>query len=72
MASLLSSKATETIRKAGKNPITFKRGGLHRHTHTPMGQKIPDSKVRKAMAGGFGPEAKKEAMFDKNVLTGGR
>lgn len=72
MASLLSSKVTETIHKKGKSPITFHRGGLHRNTHTPMGQKIPASKVRKALSGGFGPEAKKEAQFDKNVLTGGR
>lgn len=61
---------TETIRKKGKKPITFHPGGLHASTHTPKGQPIPASKVKAALAGSYGPKAKKQAQFKKNVLTG--
>lgn len=61
---------TVTMRKKGKKPITWKKGGLHTTTHTPQGQKIPQSKIKKALAGGYGPKGKKQAQFDKNVLTG--
>jgi hypothetical protein len=55
-----------TIKKKGKKPIKFKKGGLHRSTNTPMGKKIPASKIRAAKAGRYGPKAKKQA----NLATG--
>ena len=62
--------ATETLEptKKGEHKITFHKGGLHESTGTPMGQKIPVNKIRRAMAGGFGLKAKKQAEFMKNVL----
>jgi hypothetical protein len=64
--------AKETIKptKKGQKPITFTKGGLHRSTGTPSGKKIPAKKVAKAAAGGYGPKAKKQALFKRNVLTG--
>ena len=59
-----------TIKAPGKKPITFQPGGLHASTGTPMGQKIPPAKMARAMSGGYGPKAKKQAQFAKNVLTG--
>ncbi|PWT75775.1 MAG: hypothetical protein C5B59_07945 [Bacteroidetes bacterium] len=58
----------KTIHKAGKKPIHFHPGGLHESTHTPMGQKIPASKRAAALAGKYGPKAKAQALFAKNVL----
>lgn len=57
-----------TIHKAGKKPITFSKGGLHRSTNTPSGQKISSSKMSKALSGGYGAKARKQAEFAKNVL----
>lgn len=54
----------------GQKPISFKAGGLHSSTGTPQGQKIPATKVKKALSGDFGGKAKKQANFKKNVLTG--
>jgi len=62
----------ETIQKKGKKPITFEKGGLHKSTQTPMGEKIPASKMQKAASGGYGAKAKKQAMFAKNVLKKGK
>ena len=61
---------TLTPTKKGQHPITFREGGLHASTNTPPDQKIPAAKKAKALAGGFGPKAKQEAQFAKNVLTG--
>jgi len=70
----LAKKEYTTLKptKKGQKPIRFEKGGLHKSTGTPMGQKIPKSKIAKAAAGGYGPKAKKQAQFAKNVLTGGR
>lgn len=54
----------------GQKKITFKQGGLHVTTGTPLGQKIPDSKIAAALAGHYGPKGKQQAMFMHNVLTG--
>jgi hypothetical protein len=64
--------ATRTIKptKKGQKGITFKVGGLHKSTGTPMGKPIPAAKKEEAAEGEFGPKAKKQAMFAKNVLTG--
>jgi hypothetical protein len=53
--------------KAGQKPIKFSKGGLHRSTNTPMGQKIPASKVQAAAAGRYGPKAKKQAALAKGL-----
>ena len=63
----------ETIKpsKEGQKKITFSKGGLHRSTHTPAGEKIPAKKKAEALSGKFGKKAEKQAQFAKNVLTGG-
>ena len=43
------------------------KGGLHRSTGTPEGEKIPAKKMEKAEAGGFGPKAKKEANLARTL-----
>ncbi len=65
---------TKTIqpKEAGQKPITFHPGGLHASTHTKPGEKIPASKWKAALAGRYGPKAKKQANFARNVLTGGK
>lgn len=57
-----------TIHKEGEKPLHFKAGGLHASTHTPAGEKIPAAKREAALRGAYGPKAKKQAMFAKNVL----
>jgi hypothetical protein len=64
------AKRTIKPTKKGQKPITFQEGGLHRSTGTPPSKKIPAKKMSKAAAGGYGPKAKKQAQFAKNVLTG--
>lgn len=61
-----------TMRAKGKKPVTFTKGGLHRSTHTPMGQKIPAAKMRAAKAGKYGPKAVKQANMATGMLAAGR
>jgi len=62
-----------TIKAPGKKPLTFTKGKLHRLLGVPQGEKIPQSKVRAALAGKYGPEAKKAAVFAfKGPLKKGR
>lgn len=56
--------------KKGQKPITFKQGGEHASLGVPAGDKIPAKKKAEAAAGKFGPKAKKQEQFRKNVLTG--
>lgn len=63
-------KKTLKPTKEGQHKITFTEGGLHQSTGTPMGEKIPRWKIMKALSGGFGPKAQKQARMMKNVLTG--
>lgn len=65
-------KKMKIIKKKGKPEIKFHPGGLHESTNTPQGEKIPSSKVSEALAGDYGEKAKKQALFAKNVLTGGK
>lgn len=51
----------------GKKPITFKKGGLHKSTGTPAGEKIPESKLKAAASGKYGPKAKKQAALAKGL-----
>lgn len=66
---MVKKKVTLPAQK-GQKPISFTPGGLHASTGTPKGQPIPASKRKKALAGGFGPKARKQAQFAKNVLKG--
>lgn len=70
MARKTSKTTTLRPKKPGQKKITFTKGGLHASTGTPQGKKIPAAKMKKALAGGYGPKAKKQAQFRKNVLTG--
>jgi hypothetical protein len=60
------------ISSPGQKPITFQKGGLHESTDTPSGDKIPSEKVKAALSGSYGPKAKRQALFMRNVLTGGK
>lgn len=68
----MGAKVTLKPTKKGQKKITFKAGGLHQSTGTPVGQKIPAAKKAAALAGKLGPKAKAQANFAKNVLTGKR
>lgn len=64
---------TQVIKKAGKKPLSFKKGGLHAQLGVPQGQPIPVSKKKAALAGKYGPLAKKRAVFAfKGALATGR
>lgn len=60
------------ISSPGQKPIEFQKGGLHASTDTPAGDKIPAAKVAAAASGKLGAKAKKQALFMRNVLTGGK
>lgn len=63
---------TVTIKAKDKKPLKFEKGGLHESTGTPQGEKIPAKKMQKALAGGYGEKAQKQARFAKNVLAKGQ
>lgn len=63
---------TQVIKAPGKKPIAFKKGSLHQALGVPQGKKIPASKMAAAAAGKYGSEAKKKALFAKNVLAKGQ
>lgn len=64
---------TVVMSQKGKKPIRFRRGALHEQLGVPMGEPIPASKKRKALAGGYGALAKKRAAFAfKGALAAGR
>ena len=58
----------KVIHKKGKPAIKFHEGGLHATTHTPMGEKIPESKIAAAKRGAYGWKGVKEVNFMHNVL----
>jgi hypothetical protein len=43
------------------------KGKLHRATKTPLGEKIPASKMKAALAGKYGTAARKEAQAAHNI-----
>jgi len=64
---------TVVIKKKGKKPLAFKKGALHKALGVPLDQPIPESKKRAALAGKYGPEVKKMAVFAfKGALAKGR
>lgn len=58
----------KVIHKKGKKAIHFNEGGLHATTHTPQGDKIPESKIAAAARGEYGAKGKKQVAFMHNVL----
>lgn len=59
----------KTIAKQGNKPaIHFKEGGEHASLGVPAGQKIPAAKRAAALAGNYGPKAKAQELFARNVL----
>lgn len=69
---MAAKKKTQTIKSAGKDPVTFEKGGLHRSLGVPQGQKIPAKKVAAAARGEYGPKAQKQANMAKGMLAAGR
>lgn len=64
---------TTTMRAPGKEPITFRRGALHRALGVPENQPIPAGKKQAALAGRYGPKVKRMAVFAfKGPLATGR
>lgn len=68
----MGTKETIPPMEKGQKPITFHAGGLHQKLGVPQGTKIPAEKMKNALDGLYGPEAKKEAEFKHNVLKGKR
>ena len=61
------------LKKPGKPKISFKKGALREQLNVPEGKKISASKKSSALAGKYGPLAKKRAIFAfKTVLAEGR
>lgn len=56
-------KVDKWIQKTG---VDQNKGGLHRATHTPMGEKIPAAKIE-AAAHSQDPHVRHMAQFAKNV-----
>ena len=62
-----------TIKATGKKPLTFQKGALHRDLGVPEGEPIPVEKREAALAGQYGPLAKKRANFAfRGALAAGR
>lgn len=63
----------KTISAKGKPPIKFHPGALHEQLGVPQGEPIPSGKKAAALAGKYGPLAKKRANFAfKGALAAGR
>lgn len=65
---MAASKAKKVVDRWAKK--AFKpshKGRLHRATGTPLGKKIPEAKMKAALAGKFGSAARKEAQAAHNV-----
>jgi len=64
---------TQVIKAAGKKPIAFEKGALHKALGVPQGENIPASKKAAALAGRYGPKVKRMAVFAyKGALAKGR
>lgn len=65
---MADSKAAKVVKHWMKK--AFKpshKGRLHRLTGTPLGQKIPEAKMRAALAGKYGKAGIKEAQLAHNA-----
>jgi len=64
---------TFSLKGRGKKPATFKKGALHRQLDVPQDKPIPPGKKKAALAGEYGPLAKKRATAAfKGILKKGR
>jgi hypothetical protein len=64
---------TVVIKDKGKKPMGFKKGGLHQSLNVPQDQPIPAGKKAAALAGKYGPLAKKQAVYAfRGALATGR
>lgn len=68
----VGQKETLKPKSPGQRKISFRKGGLHASLGVAQGKKIPAAKRRAALAGKYGPKAKRQAEFAKNVLVGRR
>lgn len=63
----MAAKKTTISTGKGKKPIKFTKGGLHKSTNTPAGEKIPATKLKAAAAGKYGEKAKKQAALARGL-----
>lgn len=68
----MADKKKTTIKAPGKDPISFKPGGLHESLGVPKDKPIPAKAMQDALSGKKGPKAQRQAQFAKNVLSKGR
>lgn len=47
--------------------ISFKKGGLHESLGVPRGEVIPPAKMKAALAGRYGPKAKRQAELARTL-----
>lgn len=67
------ARVTIGPRRRAQRPISFERGALHRQLGVPEDRPIPLAKRKAALAGEYGPLAKKRAVFAfKGALAVGR
>ncbi len=64
---MLAMAKTVSIPTGSGDSISFSKGGLHRSTNTPMGEKIPAKKLAAAAAGKYGARAVKQANLAKGL-----
>lgn len=64
----VGQKVTIKPRKKGQKKLTYVKGGLHESLGLPQGTKIPKVAIDRAIAGHYGPKAKKQAMMARNVF----
>jgi hypothetical protein len=69
----MAKPKTVTIAAKGKEPMTFKKGALHTQLGIAQDEPIPAEKRAAALAGKYGPLAKKRANFGfRGALAAGR
>ncbi len=61
-----------TMRAPGKKPVSFRKGALHSALGVPPDEKIPEAKMRAALAGRYGPKVKAMAVMARGMLAKGR
>jgi hypothetical protein len=68
----MAAKKKTTIKAPGKDPISFKPGGLHESLGVPKDKPIPAKAMQDAVSGKKGPKAQKQAVMAKGLLASGR
>ena len=57
----------ETVSLDGEK-VRYVKGGLHKTTGTPEGEKIPKSKWRAALSGSYGPKGQAQARLGLGLM----